>query len=154
MNAWWAALSFAAGALACLATARDRQEGGWLAAGGVLGVLAVVQVTRADLLATSALRAWAWQSGWYGLRRPAQVIALLAGVLAVRHLARRACVDGLLAAGVGACLLVAWGRMVSLHQLDSLMDARMLGLSWGRWVDAAGLVLVAAAVVRAGARRV
>jgi len=150
---WILACGYGAAGIACALRGLQRAETAWLGAGAALWLLALTQVTHLDLVATSALRSAASHEGWYVLRRPAQAVALGAGALGLFIAARSLRSQPVLAVGLGICLLLGWARVVSLHQVDEILNARMAGLSTGRWIDAGGLMLVAIACLWPGESR-
>lgn len=150
---WIVAAGYGLAGLACFARGLQRGEAAWVVAAAALCCLALTQAAHLDLLITSVLRSHAWHEGWYGLRRPAQAIAIAAGAVALIIATRRLSSQPLLAAGVGICLFLGWARVVSYHHVDAILDARMSGLSAGRWIDAGGLVLVMTACLWPGVNR-
>jgi hypothetical protein len=149
---WIIACGYGTAGIACALRGLQRAEPAWIGAAAALCLLALVQATQLDLVATSALRSAASREGWYVLRRPAQAVALGAGALALFTAAQRLRSQPLLAAGLGMCLLLGWARVVSLHQVDAILNARVSGLSTGRWIDMGALALVAAACLWPGER--
>ncbi len=132
------------GAFARLEAAR--MDGAWMACGLVLVLLSLLTVSRLDLVLGDVLRSALRASGWYPLRRPLQVAALLVS-LWLGWLALGAALPPGAAGTLVGCvcatallLLVAWGRLLSWHTLDSLLNLRWMGLSTGRWLEVLGLL--------------
>ena len=144
----------------------------WRAASALLLVLALNALLHADRLLVLALRDAARAGGWYAWRRPLQGAALAALFLVTllawlrgrrlheaavasrhadgsrrRHAARPGQVLGW--GGLSLLLALAAVRLVSLHHTDLVLDHRLLGLSVGRWIEATGLLALAAGAVRA-----
>ncbi|MCB1998425.1 MAG: hypothetical protein H6933_07660 [Burkholderiaceae bacterium] len=109
-----------------------------------------------DRLLVLVMRDLAQAQGWYAQRRVWQVLVLALGggvalvaVLRARGLLASAdAATRWAAAGVILVTLVALLRLVSLHATDLWLQARLAGLSAGRWVEALGLCMTVAGVVR------
>lgn len=127
-----------------------RIENLWRGCAMALALLAVLAVWRADLMLGEWLRQGLRGSGWYPLRRPIQAAVLLAslclgGWLLKEFLPPDAAWPALgCAAGTALLLFVSWGRFLSWHWLDAVLNARWLGVSTGRWLEAASLLAVTA----------
>jgi hypothetical protein len=161
-----AALLHALAAAACLAA--SRRESGcvvdrrlWQAATLMLALLSVNCLVHADRAAVLALRDLAHAAGWYAQRRPLQwtmlgMLLVIAGFAlpALVRFTRHRVSAALSPAIAGLCLLATLLalRLVSLHHTDSVLDARLAGLSLGRWLEAlaVGLVVVPALGAKAG----
>ena len=105
---------------------------------------------RLDLTLGEWLRQGLRDLGWYPLRRPLQAAALMFSVwlgwLVLTDVLPANASGPLLASVAGTALLlfVGWGRLLSWHSLDAILNARWAGISAGRWLEAMGLLLVAA----------
>lgn len=128
----------------------------WCAA--LLLLLALVDWLRTRYGLVVWLRDTARSEGWYALRRPIQLLALAlalpAGIAAnlrlLRLVSRSSTAAAQKSAIFGMALLLAMLslRLVSLHYTDQLLNAHLLGASIGRWLDLAGLLLVATGALR------
>lgn len=163
-TAWALASAYASVCLLCLKVAASRStsrivqllpaevrraESLWLGCAIALALLAVLAVWRLDLMLGEWLRQGLRNSGWYPMRRPLQGAVLLTSlwliVLLLKKLLPSDTAWPLLGCAVGTALLlfVSWGRFLSWHWLDAVLDARWLGVSTGRWLEAGGLLAVA-----------
>lgn len=128
----------------------------WCAA--LLLLLALADWLRMDYVLVVWLRDIARGEGWYGLRRPLQlaalVLALYGGLAASSRALRLASRSDSAAAqktaifGMTLLLVLLCVRMVSFHYTDRLLDAHVLGASVGSWLDLTGLALIAAGALR------
>jgi hypothetical protein len=152
------ALAHAAVALGCVAAA-SRFEGprarALVAVAVLLIALALIDLFRADALLVLMARHVARLQGWYDARRSWQgaalVLALSLGFVVAcgRHPIGWSTGLGRVLTGAAALVALLVLRLVSLHHTDPLLDARLAGVSVGRWVAVLGLCLVAS-----GSRRV
>lgn len=121
----------------------------WACCAMVLAVLAVLAVWRLDLVLGEWLRQGLRDSGWYPMRRPLQVGALMFSLwlswLVLSDVLPAGAGGPLLGcvAGTSLLLFVSWGRLLSWHSLDAVLNARWAGISAGRWLEALGLCTVA-----------
>ena len=132
--------------------ARRSEAGFWLAAAALMALLALMGLLRAERAWVLWVREMTQSIGWYSARRPLQwmasaalLAALLMLVLQLPAWARRLQLSrGLLTAACGLALLltVELLRLVSLHHIDMLLDARTAGLSAGRWLQLGALLLL------------
>lgn len=167
LTAWVMASGYASTSLLCLKVAVTRParaavqrrpeeikraQAWWLCCGAVLALLAVLAVWRLDLVLGDWLRRSLQDAGWYPLRRPLQVGALVFSVWLGWLVLSDALPSGsdrlgwpLLASvgGTSLLLFVGWGRLLSWHALDAVLNARWVGVSTGRWLEAIGLLVVA-----------
>ena len=122
----------------------------WLAATGVLCLLAANTVLQGEVWLTHTLRALAQAAGWYEARRPWQYLATLGLVLLAfagtrwlaSGLANRGTYSVQLSLGFALLLLLMPLRAVSAHAIDAMLGLRLLGLSLGRACELTGLGLV------------
>lgn len=121
----------------------------WTGCGIALGLLSVLALWRLDVLLGDMLRQASRSGGWYPLRRPFQAAALVAGLCLAWKVLRAALPLGacrpLLGCVAGTLLLsfVVWGRFVSWHWLDTVLNFRWAGGTTGRWLEVSGLLAVA-----------
>lgn len=130
----------------------------WRRCAALLLLLALVDWLRTRYGLVVWLRDTARAEGWYALRRPIQLLALALALSAgmavhlrvLRLVSRSSTAAAQKTAIFGMALLLAmFGlRLVSLHYTDQLLDADLLGASIGRWLDLAGLLLVATGALR------
>ena len=123
----------------------------WCAA--LLLLMAVDSLLRGEHLLIWWLRELARSEGWYGLRRPIQLLALSVivplGALAVSRVRRSLSHRELqgpqrLAIGGMVMLLALLSlRLVSYHYTDQMLAMRLASVSVGRWLDASALLAVA-----------
>lgn len=120
----------------------------WTGCGFALALLSVLALWRLDLMLGDMLRQASRVDGWYPLRRPFQAAALVAGFWLAWKVLREALPSGagrpLLGCVSGTLLLVfvVWGRFVSWHWMDSVLNFRWAGGSAGRWLEVTGLLAV------------
>jgi hypothetical protein len=140
-----------------LAHRRDGGNGAaWHLAAGLLVLIGANALARVDLFVIFTLRGVASAHGWYEQRRHWQLLALgamaVAGLLALGWLRTRLqavwprCASAVL--GVGLLAGVAALRAVSFHDTDRVFDVHVLGISSGRLLEMAGLLLTAAGALR------
>ncbi len=120
----------------------------WAGCGFALTLLAVLALWQLDLMLGDVLRQSSREVGWYSLRRPFQAAALVAGLWLAWKVLREALPSGAspLLGCVALTLLLAfvvWGRFVSWHWMDSVLNFRLGGASTGRWLEVSGLLSVA-----------
>ncbi len=120
----------------------------WSRCGFALALLAVLTVWRLELVLGDWLRETLRSGGWYPQRRPLQAAALVLSVCLGGQLLRHALPAGvgrpLLGGVAGTSLLmfILWARLLSWHPLDAVLNFRCAGVSTGRWLEAAGLLVV------------
>lgn len=146
----------AARKLARLARAPVLDRGALIVWTGVFFVLVALlfgRVFSLDILLALAGRCAALDEGWYADRRGWQgvvvlVIALVGAGLAALAIWMRKAADERMAL-TGAAMLLAFtaARSVSLHQIDAVLGATILGFRFNGVVEAAGLALVFAAAL-------
>lgn len=154
-TAWAMASGYASAGLLCLkvavsrpTTEVDRMQRIWAGCAFVLALLAVLAVWRLDLVLGDWLRQALRASGWYPLRRPLQAAALLASLWLGWVLLREALPPGAgwplvgCVLGTGLLSFVGWGRLLSWHTLDGVLNFRWVGVSTGRWMELLGLLAV------------
>jgi hypothetical protein len=122
----------------------------WFAATAALCVLAANTLLRADVFVPHLLREMAQLEGWYGERREFQylIVAFMAMLFPAALVWLR---KGFTAAGVPS-YTVAYGllgllvlfsfRLISAHVTDAFINVRVAGVSFGRWLEFAGIGLV------------
>lgn len=161
-------------ALACVAVARrGRREAPlssearqWLWYTGVLALLGLNTLWRLEDALVSALRGVAQQSHWYAERGTLQLwaIAALLGLVAMvwavqgfakSRTARRKAGDShhWVRTGLAVLFVHLALRTVSWHTTDQLIYTRVAWISLGRWLDIAGIGLVAWGTWRRWQRR-
>jgi len=127
----------------------------------LLATLAANCLVHADRALVLWMREAANAGGWYALRRPLQgaTLALLVTTVwfMVPHVVRSGRLDlsdhlRPAMAGLGLLVVLLVLRLVSLHHTDFVLDARLAGLSLGRWLEAlaVGLVMVPALRAKTG----
>lgn len=125
----------------------------WAGCGLALALLSMLALWGLDLRLGDMLRQASRDDGWYPLRRPFQAAALVAGLWLVWKVLRDVLPSGAsgpLLGCVASTLLLAfvvWGRFVSWHWMDSVLNFRWAGASTGRWFEVTGLLAVAAFAV-------
>ncbi|MFZ2736736.1 MAG: hypothetical protein WBI20_04515 [Burkholderiaceae bacterium] len=134
--------------------ARQNQENPqpWWLAAVLLLLLGLNTVFQLDLLLVLLLRTGARLQGWYQERRLLQYPLLLtlgaSGLVLLAWLRTRIENDWPLlwpiVLGLGLLVAVAGLRLVSFHASDELLDARLWGVSTGRWLELAGMIGVVA----------
>jgi hypothetical protein len=131
--------------------------GAWFLAAGLLALIGANALARIDLLVIYLLREVAHAQGWYEHRRDWQFLVLGAlaatGMLALGGLRTRLQAAwpryASAALGVGLLATIAVLRAVSFHATDLVLNAHVLGASFGRLLEFAGLGLTAAGALRA-----
>lgn len=138
---------------------RDRQSMRiWSFAGAVLAALFVFTLLDLPTLFEQTAKTVARAQGWYGLRRPYQILAILA-VAAACGLALRRALGGLAEASkatgiVAATSVVLLGiilvRTASLHLTDALLQVAVGPVALGRGLEALCVVAMVAAALATG----
>ncbi len=122
----------------------------WYVAAILLGVMAANTVLHADVFLTHLGRSLSKLEGWYGERRLVQyalvvVFALLAlwavGWLRIAFTASDVPSEPV-AWGLIALLILLAVRTVSAHGTDAILNLRLVGVSFGRLLEFAGIGLV------------
>lgn len=130
----WIIVSELRRATANIEKAKDSRY--WCSIGGAFFALGVSKQVDLQTMLTNTGRAIARFQGWYGQRQSAQIafvaviaiMSLIAAIVLVRW-ARNTPVSTWLALAASIMLIGYWViRAVSLHSLDRLVDARILGV--------------------------
>jgi hypothetical protein len=155
------AAAYLGAAWLCLANghfAREVGEGhvAWFVTATALFLLAANSILHFELFVTDLVRTVAKLEGWYGERRMPQYLLIFAAaillVLALVWLRFQfaACDEPSerVAFGLIALLLLLFVRTVSAHGTDAVLELRLVGVSIGRWLEFAGIGLVAQGALR------
>ncbi len=159
---WLVTLAYFAASLLCLRAAfAARAAGGlggsaWAALSLALSFLGINKQIDLQTLLTEIARILAVRGGWYGKRRPVQLLfvagVFLAGIWLLRHLMRlgRGERRGLRVALFGAMFLVCFivVRAASFHHLDRVFMQTWSDLRLNAVVELAGIILVAVGAIR------
>ena len=130
----------------------------WAAIAILLVILFVNRLFNLQALLTIAARCAAESEGWYGGRRPIQILliiaaAAVAGLFLMLALLRRKNWDERLAlAGMTALIAFVAVRSVSLHGVDAYLRLKIFGLNFNGLTEGAALAPVLFAAIR-GTRR-
>jgi hypothetical protein len=133
----------------------------WWTCALVMGFLAINKQLDLQTLVTDIGRCFAVEQGWYEDRRDVQrgflaavVVLGVAGVLCCWLVLRRTFArTGLAVLGLGFVCLFVIVRAASFHHVDTFLGGSMLGLRISTLLEVTGPLLILAAAVRAGRRR-
>lgn len=144
--------------LVCAIASRQAGESvtGWFVAVACLLGMMVESIFDVHLYALGVFRHQAYAEGWYGMRREIQTwflgFSLLTGMALLAWLRTRIAEDwpdcALAVFGLGLLLCLLLLRTVSLHDIDSVLNFALSGVSTASVIELIGLGLVIAGTRR------